>query len=271
MTQGTLQIIQAHLRTGGSLRLFLDYDGTLVPIARTPEEARPDAALLELLARLASTSQIQLMILSGRSLASLQAMLPMPGIMLAGTYGIEIQTPDSQVVTRLERKQIRPKIAKIKSAWRKLIAKRSGFWLEDKGLSIALHARFANSQERAVIVLSAQVIARMINRFSNFRILADVDFLEVAPALAHKGKTVEWLLSQNPLNKELLVYFGDDDKDEEAFEVVQRLGGYTVLVGNPRRSIKANEHLPSPDTVHQWLNVFCSAVSERSDISTQEA
>ena len=249
----TLRAIQNHLSTGGHVQLFLDYDGTLVPIARTPDEAQPDMALLYLLKRLARTESIVLAIISGRPLASLRAMLRMPGITLAGTYGIEIQLPASGAITRVEPIHIRPKIAKIKSAWRKLIAKRSGFLLEDKGLSIALHARFADPQERAVVIPSAEVIARMATRPRNFRVLGDVDFLEVAPVLAHKGKTVEWLLHQKPFADGLVVYFGDDDKDEEAFDVIRQQGGMGIKIGKSGGKTNALERLASPKEARAWL------------------
>ena len=246
-------LIQAHLKSGGALSLFLDYDGTLVPIARTPDEAQPDAALLELLTQLAHSEFIHVAIISGRSLASLQAMLPVPAISLVGAYGIEIQMPGATPITRVDPKRIRPKIAEIKSAWQKLIAERSGYFLEDKGLSVALHARFADPQERAVIIPSAEVIARMATRPGNFQILGNVDFLEVAPLLANKGKAVEWLLDQKTFADGCIVYFGDDDKDAEAFVVVQQRGGYTIQVGNRFDLNNVTATLGSTYLVREWL------------------
>jgi trehalose-phosphatase len=91
MDSNILARILRHLHAGGGLVLFLDYDGTLVPIARTPAEAQPDGALLALLADLARAPAFDTIVLSGRPLSSLQAMLPVPGLTLAGTYGVEIR------------------------------------------------------------------------------------------------------------------------------------------------------------------------------------
>ena len=184
----------------------------------------------------------------------------MPGITLAGTYGIEVKRRDATIVRRVDPQRIRPQILKIKSAWRKLIAPHSGFLLEDKGLAVALHARFAKPQERAVVIPSAQVIARQVICPTDFRILADVDFLEVAPALANKGKTVAWLLSRAKLRNEMLLYFGDDDKDEEALQLIRRKGGYGIQVGNRYRLKHANLRLGSPNDVRQWLELFVHSV-----------
>jgi trehalose-6-phosphatase len=49
-----------------SIRLLLDYDGTLVPIVRDPELAAPDDEVLWLLASLASDPRIRVDLVSGR-------------------------------------------------------------------------------------------------------------------------------------------------------------------------------------------------------------
>jgi trehalose 6-phosphate synthase/phosphatase len=54
------------------LRLLLDYDGTLVPVARSPELAAPDRELIELLQQLTSSPDIQVDIVSGRPRESLE-------------------------------------------------------------------------------------------------------------------------------------------------------------------------------------------------------
>ncbi len=59
------------LPAAGSITLLIDYDGTLVPYAETPEDAVPDAELLRLLAALAHHPQIALHIVSGRSVDTL--------------------------------------------------------------------------------------------------------------------------------------------------------------------------------------------------------
>jgi trehalose 6-phosphate synthase/phosphatase len=57
----------ADARRTMKLRLLLDYDGTLVPLARSPELAAPDDGLLRLLRRLAASPGLQIDIVSGRA------------------------------------------------------------------------------------------------------------------------------------------------------------------------------------------------------------
>lgn len=253
---GVLANIRRQLRAGRRLVLFLDYDGTLVPIARTPDEARPDRALLRLLNDLTHVSLIRTIILSGRPLSSLQAMLPIPGLILAGTYGMEVQW-EGKVMTRgVSLAQIRPVIAQVKTEWEGLTDKRSGFLLEDKGLAIALHARWADPTEADTVLNAARVTATQMISSDYFRILGGDHFLEVAPVAAHKGHTVEWLLDQIHAAGALLVYFGDDDKDEEAFAVIRQRGGIAIGVGQRYELAQADARIASPEVVRDWLRRF---------------
>ncbi|MBI5290666.1 MAG: trehalose-phosphatase [Chloroflexi bacterium] len=250
------------LRAGRHLVLFLDYDGTLVPIARTPDEARPDGTLLTLLNDLTHVSAIHTIILSGRPLSSLQAMLPIPGLILAGTYGMEVQWGGKLMTRGVTPAQIRPVIAQVKAEWERLTDKRNGFLLEDKGLAVALHARWADPAEADVVLNTARVAATQTVSADNFRILGGDRFLEVAPAAAHKGHTVEWLLDQIHAAGALLVYFGDDDKDEEAFAVIRQGGGIAVGVGQRYELAQADARIASPEIVRDWLRRFYDDVCQ---------
>ena len=68
----SLSGILAELRQHQRLRLLLDYDGTLVPLARSPELAAPDDELLTLLEQLTHTAGLELDIVSGRSHQTLE-------------------------------------------------------------------------------------------------------------------------------------------------------------------------------------------------------
>lgn len=248
-------IIHNHLRAGRGLWLFSDYDGTLVPIARTPGEARPDAALLEVLRCLAQTPNIRVVVLSGRPLFTLQAFLPIPGLTLAGLYGVEIQMPDGRIVRRTETEDLQRTLDHVKMAWAQLINGRAGFLLEDKGLAIALHSRFATPTDADFVQPRAHAIVEPMPR-DRFRILGGERFLEIAPAMANKGETVNWLLRHTPFPDALPVYFGDDDKDEEAFIIIREHGGIPIVVGTRQPETSARARLPSPREVRERLQSF---------------
>jgi trehalose 6-phosphate phosphatase len=256
--QAPLAGILRQVEQGVSLRLFLDYDGTLVPIARTPEQARPGAELLALLAELAARPRLRPAVLSGRPLASLQSLLPVAGLLLAGTYGLEVQWPDGQAAARVPLDGVRRIVEEVQAAWRALVNGRAGFMLEDKGAAIALHARFAAEDDAETVLPKARRIAEELAPTAGFRILGGHRFLEVAPQQAHKGRSLEWLLERWPAPGAGLAYPGDDDKDEEAFGVVLAHGGTPIVVGG-RTPTQATARLAGPDEVRRFLEALAEA------------
>ena len=103
---------------GGSfLWLFLDYDGTLANFAAHPDKLEKDPELVKLIRQLAADDQFRVTIISGRPLGSLQELLPVPGIFLAGVYGIELQTPAGNIIRRGDYDKIRPFLDRAKLCW----------------------------------------------------------------------------------------------------------------------------------------------------------
>lgn len=239
------------------LWLFLDYDGTLADFAPTPDHIEPDPRLVELLQRLARKPGIRVTILSGRRLAHIRRLLPVPGIMLAGTYGIELLDVEGEVVHRVEYADIRPLLQSILPEWAELIGGRSGFFLEDKNWALALHARFADDAEAAQVLGRALETATLVLPGDMFRILGGHKFLEVAPSIASKRDAVSYLLNHYPLPGARLLYIGDDDKDEEAFPLIHEHQGIAVKVRQPSQvsqATTADYFFDSPRDTVDWLD-----------------
>jgi trehalose-phosphatase len=236
------------------LYLFLDYDGTLASFAPTPDDVLPDPELIALLEKLKNHPQIHIAVISGRRLSHVQALVPIPGIILAGTYGIELLTADGTKIDRVEYETIRPALDDLKPRFVELIGTRRGFYLEDKGWSLALHAKNANRSTADRTINQAHKLIRQAAKPTHlFRVLGGHKFLEVAPRLAHKGLTVKHLLSKYSLDGALPIYLGDDDKDEEAFEVIQKKGGIGIKVDPQIKKTIAKFRLDSPYDARQLL------------------
>jgi trehalose 6-phosphate phosphatase len=71
--------------------LFLDYDGTLVNIAATPDQAIADDALRELLSRLDRKLSGAVALVSGRRIADLDGFLAPLRLTVAGLHGLELR------------------------------------------------------------------------------------------------------------------------------------------------------------------------------------
>jgi len=245
--------ITKRLTESPRLWLFLDYDGTLTEFAPTPDHVQPDQRVVDLLSGLVKSPYMRLSVISGRRLSQVKELIPVPGMLLAGTYGIELFTPEGKYLERLDYQTIRPILEMIKPVWQGLIADRQGFYLEDKGWSLALHARFADESESDQVLEAAKLAAARAIEKKDFRLLGGHKFLEVGPKIADKGQTVKYILDRYAWQEALPLYLGDDDKDESAFSVIKQHGGIAILVAAQPRESQADCRLESIQSARAWL------------------
>jgi trehalose-phosphatase len=257
------QQVNERLARAERLRLFLDYDGTLADFAPTPAHVDPDPAVVALLTRLGQHPRIRVAVISGRRLDHVEKLMPVPGILLAGTYGVELRTPEGARIERVEYDAVRPTLEGLKPLWAQLIADRKGFYLEDKGWALALHARFADDDETEEVLSAAYRMAVVGASTEVFRVLGGHKFLEFGPRLAHKGQTVAYLLDRYPWPGALPLYLGDDDKDEEAFGVIKARGGIAIRVASEPCETQADCRLDSPQAVRRWLSTLPASLDEQ--------
>ncbi len=248
--------LNAWVSQAARLWLFLDYDGTLADFTRSPDILRPDPKLIGLIHRLAGKSRLRIAIVSGRRLKDLQTLLPVDGIYIAATYGIEVQTPEGERIQREDYALVRPYLERLKPNWEEIIGGRKGFYLEDKGWALAVHARFAPEKEAVRVISTLQQTLDQGLITDEYRLIKHKRFMEVSSAKAHKGKTVSFLLNSFPMPEARLIYIGDDDNDSEAFETIHAFGGMAISVEQYFgyvRSSGGDYVLKSPKAVRKWL------------------
>ncbi len=232
------------------LLLLLDYDGTLVPIAPTPEQARPSRRLLALLAKLAAHPEQRVVVVSGRPLAQLRQLLPVPGLWLSGDHGGNVAAPDGRVHWLLEPAALAPVLAGLSQATRRLLGQAPGFHLELKDLSLALHYRLAPEPEAEAMVRTVRALWQTVAAQCDLSVLRGKCVIELRSRGVHKGNACGYLLGLQP--GALGIYLGDDLTDEDAFRVVVSAGGLAVLVGR-RRPTAAQYHLAAQGEVEPVL------------------
>ena len=265
MTRSPAQILE-QLLCQDRLWLFLDYDGTLADFAPTPESVVTDPEVISIVTRLALCPRVRVAVISGRPLKQIQQLLPISHIWLAGTYGVEVQTPGGEILQRAEWKVIRPALERLKPFWRQLIADRTGFFLEDKGWALALHGRFAHDAEADQVLSAASTSTGMLASSGEFRLLPSSHFLEICPIIAHKGRTVNYVLDRFAWPGALPVYLGDDDKDEDAFEAIKAHHGVALLVAAILRTTRADAQLGSPQAARDWLTQLVERLSVKEPL-----
>ncbi|MBV8119006.1 MAG: trehalose-phosphatase [Alphaproteobacteria bacterium] len=204
--------------------LFLDFDGTLVEIAATPDLVRVAPELPLLLGAIADFLDGSLALVSGRPLDDLVRLLaPFSGAM-AGQHGRERRRSDGSVLGS----PVPPALARAAQMLANFAERHPGVMLEDKGGTLALHYRQAPSLE----VGCRERVRRVVDATGGA--LKSIDgkmVVELMPRTAGKGQAIAAFLAEPPFKGRMPVFVGDDSGDEEGFVVVDRLGGVSVHVG----------------------------------------
>ena len=243
------------------LFLLLDYDGTLVPIAATPGEARPGPKLLDLLRELSGLPDLRVAVVSGRALADLEQLLPLPNLYLAGSHGGEYRLPGGSIiqdpVAVAAKREIRALLPQVEA----LLAGRRGFLCEDKGLSLSLHYRLAGPEESREVVDRFCRLAQTILDQGGLELLTGKMVVELRPRGINKGKLVEVFLSQAQGARP--IYIGDDVTDEDAFKALAGLGPTVKVDSRPVSSAAAYRFLQQ-DEVITFLQLLAGARAKRS-------
>jgi len=242
-----------------TVRLFLDYDGTLANFAPSPDIILPDVKVISLLERLVVAEGILPAVISGRRLAHIKNLLPVAGLLMGGTYGIEMQLPDGTEHTTLPFESVRPLLEKLLPRWQALIDQRKGFYLEDKGWSLAIHGRFADPHESRLLMAEAYAEAQNLPPGDDFRLMSGDRFLELAPKAASKKTAITRVIEALTPTDALCISIGDDDKDEEAFGALPSKRGFAVRVSSEPVESRAQYRLAGPDQVHAFLDDLLTA------------
>ena len=121
----------------GSL-FALDYDGTLAPIASRPEHGRPARGAAEVLSALASKGAT-IALVTGRQATSLlrvSGLAKVPRLRIYALYGAQ-RWCDGKTASE----PVGDEWDEVRSFLRTIVRPATGLWVEDKGLSLVVHAR----------------------------------------------------------------------------------------------------------------------------------
>ena len=212
--------------------LFLDFDGTLSPIVENPEEAFIPDKVKGWLRRLSKDKNYKIAIVTGRSLKDIRKRVGLRNIVYASNHGMEVYYR-GRLLLRKGVIYKRP----IRSLEKILIRELSeipNVYLENKGLSIAVHLRRVKKQHRKKAARIVRIVVEPWFKRYKFLLTGGKMLLEVRPLLWDKGKAVLWMWKRFA-PKRLPIYVGDDVTDEDAF-LALRPYGMTVRIGKKKKS-----------------------------------
>jgi trehalose 6-phosphate phosphatase len=223
--------------------LFLDFDGTLVALAPTPDAIEVPADLVPMLGELHARLDGALAIVTGRQIASLDRFLAPLRLPAAGEHGV--QRRDASGCMRIKASSI---CADVLDACRRLARRHPGLLVECKQGAVALHYRLAPE----AAALCRDTLARLLEGRPQLELLQGKCVLEVKPAGVSKGRAIADFLLEPPFAGRRPMFVGDDLTDESGFEVVQARAGIAVKVG--AGPSMAQHRLGSVQAVGEWLS-----------------
>ena len=230
-----------------AIALFLDVDGTLLELAATPQAVSVSDDLREGLRALSLASGEAVALVSGRAIADLDKLFAPLTLPSAGLHGFEHRSASGAYCRRPL-----PTAAALedaRGAMVRLARPHPGLMVEDKQFALALHYRNAPQLEEAVMMAMEEVAARLAGELELQR---GKMVVELRPAGASKAQAVAAFLAEPPFAGRLPIFIGDDLTDEPAFELVNRLGGASVVV-NATRPSAARTRFADVTAVRAWL------------------
>ncbi|MFZ0786374.1 MAG: trehalose-phosphatase [Candidatus Acidiferrales bacterium] len=236
--------IIARLRGTPRRAIFLDFDGTLVKIQRSPRVVRSSARVNRVLERLERNPNLAVAIVSGRRARDLRRLLPVRGLRYYGLHGGE---RDGRQIKLSKANQLA--LASAKREMEKQSAGLRGIWVEDKEFSFCVHYRNADEVTgRAAGRILKKVLAPWRK---TLHVVSGKKIWEVLPPeVPGKFAAVQGALAKMPRGA-AAVYIGDDETDEGVFAVLKNQ--VTVRVGNADGTV-ARYFLPAPADVLRFLS-----------------
>jgi trehalose-phosphatase len=234
--------------------LMLDYDGTLAPFCVERRAARPLPGCVERLRAIAAGGTTRLVVISGRPIETLEALLgPLPATLI-GEHGWEERVPGGEIV-----REPLPEIARLalERAADTTSSREWGARVERKRTALVLHTRGLEPAAAARIESECDKLCAFAD-MAGLQRRSIHGGIELRARGHDKGTAVQRLIRRSPL-RPLAIYLGDDETDEDAFAVVAA-DGYGIRVGPVSNPSCATGRLPSWDAVPEFLDTWARVV-----------
>jgi len=237
--------------------LFFDIDGTLLEIAPTPDGVIVGKKVLAVLQALHEATGGALALVSGRALDRIDQLFSPLRLPAAGLHGLEMRFGSGEV-----RRPPPPTegFGRMQTALGDFVSAHPGLVFEDKGPALALHYRLVPELESHA---RAQVEELIGTWGEGYSLLAGKMVFEIKPAHTDKGQVIEAFMAREPFAGRCPVYVGDDVTDEDAFAVVNRLGGHTIHVGLAAAT-RARYRVRDVGHLLDWLAVVARHLGSRT-------
>jgi len=233
------------------LALFLDYDGTLSPLQEHPAQAVMPRRVREALVACAERSDVDVAIVSGRSLDDVRKMVGIPELTFAGNHGLEIEGAGLPHFVHEDLVHYGQRAEELTAELERCAV--DGAWTEHKGPTLTYHYRAVPENRREKLIEEVRSTIALHGYQARDAHCA----IEARPPIGwDKGRAVLHILRSRygpAWSEEVrVIYVGDDQTDEDAFRFLAGLST-TFRVGSADTTTAATRRLPDVDAVGALL------------------
>jgi trehalose 6-phosphate phosphatase len=200
--------------------LAFDYDGTLAPLVDAPARATMRASTRRLLRRVSTLYPC--VVITGRAKADALGRLGNIEVCrVVGNHGAEPSPHRSPV-----RRRVQQWLPLLKAR----LSRRQGVVIEDKGFSVAVHYRQARQRHstRRAVLAAARTLTDV--RLVGGKLVVNL----LVPDAPHKGLALE--RERSHFACDTVIYVGDDETDEDVFQIDRPGQLLSIRVGRKRAS-----------------------------------
>lgn len=247
------------------LVLFLDLDGTLVPLQDDYRSVTIAEGTQKLLVQLNTSENRKVVIVSGRTQGFLELHLGTRGLDFGAEHGSMFFDAATGTWHPLVADSFEPIYRQVKKEMEGAEFDVPGSDLEEKEHSLAWHYRMAKPAEDFILMFLAKL--QQVVKGSAFSIMHGNKVIEAKPVGITKEAFIRWYLKKNEdrLNGWLPIAIGDDRTDEDMFIALESLGGVSIKVGDGKTVAKYR--LPNVTGVLELLSRLAPRTEESPGVA----
>lgn len=232
--------------------LFLDYDGTLRGFVSDPADAKPDQELLDLVSRIQSQQNTEVILISGRDRNTLGTWWQDVPVTLIAEHGVwKRDIGMDWEINENVKKDWMPQIRPILESF---VDRTPGTFIEEKNYSLAWHYRNADPALGEMRANELSTVVKELTSNQDLGVLDGNKVLEIKNSSVNKGKAVSKEIFKQ--DYDFIFCIGDDWTDEYMFEDLPD-SAYTVKVGLLKTA--ARYYVDDTEKVRELLREFVDA------------
>jgi trehalose 6-phosphate synthase/phosphatase len=256
LRESHIQKIVREFREARKRCILLDYDGTLAPYQKLPSLAVPSGELIQLLTQLTVDPANEVVIISGRDVATLEKWLGKLPLNMIAEHGACTKYKngpwkENMVINTEWKEQVRPLM-------QLFVDRCAGSFIEEKKTTLAWHYR--NTGGELGFMRSRELRNSLLQLTANtsLQVIDGNKVLEVRMIGVDKGAAATGMVEG--IDPDFLLCIGDDVTDEDMFRAM-RDKGYTIKIG--RANTAALFTILSQKEVFPFLRRFVDPITEK--------